>query len=274
MLGRLIKHEFKASAHSVLNIYLAAAITIVIMLLSYAVNVRWISALSTVALLIISVLAVVITIIAVIAGFYKTLYGSQGYLSFTLPVKSGQLLGAKALVSFVWILLSYIICIGIFIGVYLYVSEKVGENTVENIKVLLQVFGGVSTKAIGQMIIFFAVSIIMQIAVLIAEIYFSITLANTRAFQKIGMVSAIFIFFGVFILMQIVTAVLTTYVPVTLYYDPLSAGGGLALSFSQSMIQNPTGVNLGLTGLVFQIFAAAALFISTGWLMKNKINVK
>lgn len=274
MLGRLIKHEFKASAHSVLNIYLAAAITIVIMLLSYAVNVRWISALSTVALLIISVLAVVITIIAVIAGFYKTLYGSQGYLSFTLPVKSGQLLGAKALVSFIWILLSYIICIGIFIGVYLYISEKVGENTVENIKVLLQVFGGVSTKAIGQMIIFFAVSIIMQIAVLIAEIYFSITLANTRAFQKIGMVSAIFIFFGVFILMQIVTAVLTTYVPVTLYYDPLSAGGGLALSFSQSMIQNPTGVNLGLTGLVFQIFAAAALFISTGWLMKNKINVK
>lgn len=274
MLGRLIKHEFKASAHSVLNIYLAAAITIVIMLLSYAVNVRWISALSTVALLIISVLAVVITIIAVIAGFYKTLYGSQGYLSFTLPVKSGQLLGAKALVSFLWILLSYIICIGIFIGVYFYVSAKVGENTVENIKVLLQVFGGVSTKAIGQMIIFFAVSIIMQIAVLIAEIYFSITLANTRAFQKIGMVSAIFIFFGVFILMQIVTALLTTYVPVTLYYDPLSAGGGLALSFSQSMIQNPTGVNLGLTGLIFEIFAAAALFFTTGWLMKNKINVK
>jgi len=274
MLGKLIKHEFKASAHSVLNIYLAAAITIVIMLLSFAVKVRWISALSTAALLIISVLAVVITIIAVIAGFYKTLYGSQGYLSFTLPVKSGQLLGAKALVSFVWILLSYISCIGIFIGVYFYVSAKVGENTVENIKVLLQVFGGVSTKAIGQMIVFFVVSIIMQIAVLIAEIYFSITLANTRVFQKIGTVSAIFIFFGVFILMQIITAVLTTYVPVTLYYDPLSAGGGLALSFSQSMIQNPTGVNLGLTGLIFQIFAAAALFVSTGWLMKNKVNVK
>lgn len=274
MLGKLIKHEFKASAHSVLNIYLAAAITIVIMLLSYAVKIRWISALSTVALLIISVLAVVITIIAVIAGFYKTLYGSQGYLSFTLPVKSGQLLGAKALVSFVWILLSYIICIGIFVGVYFYVSAKVGENTVENIKMLLQVFGGVSTKAIGQMIIFFVVSIIMQIAVLIAEIYFSITLANTRAFQKIGAVSAIFIFFGVFVLMQIVTAVLTTYVPVTLYYDPLAAGGGLALSFSQSMIQNPTGVNLGLTGLVFEIIAAAALFFTTGWLMKNKINVK
>ena len=274
MLGKLIKHEFKASAHSVLNIYLAAAITIVIMLLSYAVKIRWISALSTVALLIISVLAVVITIIAVIAGFYKTLYGSQGYLSFTLPVKSGQLLGAKALVSFIWILLRYIICIGIFVGVYFYVSAKVGENTVENIKMLLQVFGGVSTKAIGQMIIFFVVSIIMQIAVLIAEIYFSITLANTRAFQKIGAVSAIFIFFGVFVLMQIVTAVLTTYVPVTLYYDPLAAGGGLALSFSQSMIQNPTGVNLGLTGLVFEIIAAAALFFTTGWLMKNKINVK
>ena len=111
MLGKLIKNEFKTSAHSVANIYLAAAITIAVMLLSYAVHIKWISVISTVALLLISVIAVIITLVAVIANFYKTLYGPQGYLSFTLPVKSGQLLASKAIVSFVWMFASYIITI-------------------------------------------------------------------------------------------------------------------------------------------------------------------
>ena len=271
MLGKLIKNEFKSTAHSVLNIYLAAAITIVIMILSYMVKIKWISTLSTVALLAISGVAVLITLIAVVSGFYKSLYSSQGYLSFTLPVKSGQLLASKAIVSFAWILLSYIIAIGIWIGVYFYAAAKIGQDRITTIKALLQMFEGVpSEKAIKQLLIFFCVLIFAQIAVFIAEVYFAITLANTKTFQKIGMVSAIFIFFAVFIVMQILNAMLTSYVPVTLNV----AGDGLALTFTQSMVNYTGGLSFGVTGFIFQIFAAAALFTVTSYLMKNKVNVK
>lgn len=272
MLGKLIKNEFKSSAHSLLNIYLAAAITIVVMLLSYVVKIRWISFISTIALLLISVIAVIITLVAVISNFYKTLYGQQGYLSFTLPVKSGGLLAAKAIVSFVWILLSYIIGIAIWVGVYLYSTASVGKDTMTAVQTLLQLIQGMpNATAIKQIVVIICVMIFAFIAILIAEIYFAITLANTKTFQKMGMISAIFIFFAVFIVLQIIQSVLTSFVPVSLVADEY----GLAVSFTQSMVGGSSGsLTLGITGFVFEILAAAGLFVATAWLMNKKVNVK
>ena len=271
MLGKLIKNEFKTSANSVLNIYLAAAITIAIMLLSYVAKIKWISTLSTVALMVISGVAVLITLVAVISNFYKTLYGPQGYLSFTLPVKSSQLLASKAIVSFAWILLSYIVAIAIWVGVYFYAAARIGQDTMTTIKMLLQMFEGMpGEKAIRQLLVFSGVMIFVQITVFIAEVYFAITLANTKHFQKIGMVSAIFIFFAIFIVMQIVIGLLTNYVPITLTVG----ADGLLLSFTHSMVNSPGGFSMGVTGFIFQIIGSAALFSSTAFLMKNKVNIK
>jgi len=271
MLGKLIKNEFKSSAHSVANIYLAAGITIVIMLLSYVVKIKWISTLSTVALLLISVIAVIITLVAVITNFYKTLYGQQGYLSFTLPVKSSHLLTAKALVSFAWILISYIITIAIWVGVYVYAAAMVGKDTMTALKTMMQIFAGMpNASVIRQLLVIFCIMIFAQIAVFIAEIYFALTLANTKTFQKIGMVSAIFIFFGVFIVMQILVFVLTNIVPISL----VASVEGLSVSFTQNMMSSTGNLTLGLTGFIFEVFAAAGLFAATAYLMKNKINVK
>ena len=90
MLGKLVKNEIKASAHTMANIYIAALVTIGIMLLAYLVDINWLSGLATIALIFIAIIALIITFVGVIANFYKTLYGPQGYLSFTLPVSSSH----------------------------------------------------------------------------------------------------------------------------------------------------------------------------------------
>lgn len=270
MLGKLFKNEFKSSAHSILNIYLAAVITIGVMLLSYVVKIKWISTLSTIALLLIGGLAIIITVVAVISNFYKSLYGAQGYLSFTLPVKSGHLLLSKAAVSFAWILLSYIIFLGIIIGVYFYSAAMVGQNTIETVKTLVVMFGLQGEQSIKELLVLAGVMVFVQIAVFIAEVYFSITLANTRVFQKIGMVSAIFIFFAVFIVMQILVFLLTSYVPVTL----VATAEGLQFSFEGNMLDRAGEITMGVAGFVFEVLAAAGLFAATARLMKTKINVK
>ena len=263
MLGKLFKNEFKSSAHSILNIYLAAVITIGVMLLSYVVKIKWISTLSTIALLLIGGLAIIITVVAVISNFYKSLYGAQGYLSFTLPVKSGHLLLSKAAVSFAWILL-------IIIGVYFYSAAMVGQNTIETVKTLVVMFGLQGEQSIKELLVLAGVMVFVQIAVFIAEVYFSITLANTRVFQKIGMVSAIFIFFAVFIVMQILVFLLTSYVPVTL----VATAEGLQFSFEGNMLDRAGEITMGVAGFVFEVLAAAGLFAATARLMKTKINVK
>ena len=68
MLGKLIKHEFQSSAHSVMNIYIAAAVALAAMLLSYAVKVTWVGVIGSIALIIIGLICVVITLVAVVTN--------------------------------------------------------------------------------------------------------------------------------------------------------------------------------------------------------------
>jgi len=123
-----------------MNIYVAAAVTIGIMLIAYAIDISWLSAMATVALFLIALIALIITFVGVIANFYKTLYGQQGYLSFTLPVTSGQLLAAKAIVAFLWMIVSYAVSIGIMIWIYDYVTSLIGENNLNMIKTIISMF--------------------------------------------------------------------------------------------------------------------------------------
>ena len=60
--------------------------------------------------------------------FNKTLYTDQGYLTYTLPVKSKDILISKAIVSFVWLALSYIVLVGTVVGIAWYAKAKLGES--------------------------------------------------------------------------------------------------------------------------------------------------
>ena len=86
MLGKLIKNEFKSTAHSMFGVFLAAGITFVIMLVVFLFKVKSLMTLSSVVLGAIAVAVLVITLFSIITMFNKSLYGAQGYLSFTLPV--------------------------------------------------------------------------------------------------------------------------------------------------------------------------------------------
>ena len=232
MLGKLIKNEIKMSAHMMMNIYVAAAVTIVIMLLAYAIDISWLSAMATIALFLIAMIALIITFVGVIANFYKTLYGQQGYLSFTLPVTSGQLLAAKAIVAFLWMIVSYAVSIGIMIWIYDYVTSLIGDNNITMIKMIISMFRSMpGAKAIKGYLVLLVFAVFIQLAFLISELFFSITFANTRVMQKLGAAGPIIVFFAIFIVAQICNFLLTNYVPII-----VSPGeNGLIFSFGSSM---------------------------------------
>ena len=48
----------------------------------------------------------IVTQVLIAIRFYKTMTSQEAYLTFTLPAKTGQLLFAKWLVSFVWYILA------------------------------------------------------------------------------------------------------------------------------------------------------------------------
>ena len=262
MLGKLIKNEIKMSAHMMMNIYVAAAVTIGIMLIAYAIDISWLSAMATVALFLIALIALIITFVGVIANFYKTLYGQQGYLSFTLPVTSGQLLAAKAIVAFLWMIVSYA-------GGIRYVTSLIGENNLNMIKTIISMFRSMpGAKAIKGYIVLLVLAVFVQLAFLISELFFSITFANTRIMQKLGAAGPIVVFFAIFIIAQICNFLLTNYVPIT-----VSPGtDGLVFSFGTAM--STKDLSFGVTGVIFQFLVSIGLFFGTGWLMNHKVNIK
>ena len=270
MLGKLIKNEFKANIHTIGMIYVVAAAAILVMMAAFIVKITWLSALATIVLIGTGILAIVMTFVSVVSNFKKTLFGGQGYLSFTLPVTSGQLLAAKTITSFCWMLLSYAVAIGVFIGVYLYSTAMIGEDVKLAIQMMFSMFEGMpSGDTIKLAIAFIALILFIRIVVLIAQLYFAITIANTRIMQKLGGFAAVVVFFAVFIVMQIIGVVLAQYVPLSI----VLTSEGIFYS-TQSTMADPLGLSFGLAGTIFNVVAAAGLFVATAKLMNSKVNIK
>ena len=120
MLGKLIKHEFKATARSFFPIYIVLFVVTIFMKLMREIPL-WMDAdgmvtnlLGGFAMLsfVISIIAVILgTVILIIRRFYNNMLKDEGYLSFTLPASVGQHIASKALVSYVWILVSGVMVI-------------------------------------------------------------------------------------------------------------------------------------------------------------------
>lgn len=270
MLGKLIKNEFKANIHTIGMIYVVAAAAILVMMAAFIVKITWLSAVATVVLCATGALAIVMTFVSVVQNFKKTLFGGQGYLSFTLPVTSGQLLAAKTITSFCWMLLSYAVAIGIFFGVYLYATAMIGEDVKFAIQMVVSMFEGLpSGETIKLALAFFALIVFVRIVVLIAQLYFAITISNTRIMQKFGGFAPVAVFFAVFVVMQIIDVVLSQYVPLSI----VLTGDGLFYS-TEATMANPIGLSFGVAGTIFNVVCGALLFVGTAKLMNSKVNIK
>ena len=119
MLGKLIKHEFRATGRVMLPMYLVLLATAVGSNLSG----RWMLGSSRSALSVLGTLIVVafgfaifgvllMSFVLMIQRFYKNLLQDEGYLMFTLPVSVHQHIWAKVIVSAVWFIATVLVIIG------------------------------------------------------------------------------------------------------------------------------------------------------------------
>ena len=174
MLGKLIKHEFKSTAHAMFGIYLSALITFAVMLLVFFVKNKTLMVLSSVTLGGICIAALIITIIAIIGMFNKSLYGNQGYLSFTLPVSGKDLLASKTIVSLSWVLISFVFAIAVSLFLVFYWIAQTSDNVkdiVQTVYNMLQTMQGVpdsdtAIKSIVVIVVFLFIKCLFLIFIL------------------------------------------------------------------------------------------------------------
>jgi len=110
MLGKLFKHEMKAMARLLLPLLAVLAVLtivdrIVIYLDVFEGTLSLIPGIITFAYVMTIIAVVIVSSVLVIYRFYKNLLTDEGYLMFTLPAKSHQLINSKLIASMIWTVL-------------------------------------------------------------------------------------------------------------------------------------------------------------------------
>ena len=278
MLGKLIKNEFKSTAHSMFGVFMAAGITFVVMLIVFLFKVKALMTLSSVVLGAIAGAVLVITLFSIITMFNKSLYGAQGYLSFTLPVTGKQLLAAKTIVSLIWVSISFLFAILVTVFLVVYWIAQTSDNikqVVQSIYDLLRSMQGMPDPQTALKFIIVMVIVLFILALfLIFKVAFSLAVANTKRFQKFNpILIAILIYVSIFIVQSIGT-VAAAYIPVNLAIG--STGIGLVLGETVLGLPGMESIfiQMPILGYIFEALICVILYVATGNIMTDHVNIK
>lgn len=271
MLGKLIKHEIRHSARYHLAILVATVAVTVVVGISLLSDSSLLAALSCFALAITGVATVVITLVSVIKNFYDTIYGRQGYLTLTLPVKGSIILFSKVLVSFLWVVVGFAATAVPYVLIFLYARVKtsgLSDMLGDALKGILSML-----PEPGVLVAFLAVMVVLliaQILTYVGYVYFSVTVANTRAFHNHPKLFGGLTFFAISLIVSQIGNALGEVIPFSFVvsYDKAYFSFKAAEEVGNALLTYPIG------GTLFSGLVALGLLVLTGYVIENKVNIK
>ncbi len=276
MFGKLIKHEFIATGRIMAIVYGIIAVLSAYILGSFYLGDASVDSdallpsLSLILLFFVAMANVVLTIIVIMTNFQKSLYGDQGYLTFTLPVKSVSLLSAKILVSTFWYIaasLTVVVASFLFLGA---VEKDLGEEGVTLIEMLLGLYDSEMSIAvlIFQIAMVF-VDFFFAALMFTLEVCFAITLSNTRLFQKHHVIFTL-VFSGVAAwVTSKITSLVTDFATFGFNYDMDTDKLELVVNESEMFLSY-----IDLLTPIVTFALTIVFFFGTNYLMKKKINLR
>lgn len=276
MLGKLLKYEMKASARTLLPLYigtLAVALVCgiqVTMLISSEVGTvvdslfagnSIILAFTFLLFFALCVAIVVLTAMIIIQRFNKNLIGDEGYLMFTLPVSHVQLLTSKLTAGLLWVIVGtvvmglagIIICVpAAFVAAADQVDWAYFWNEVQYLFNMWNPFASIGL---------WIVDVVLTIVATILTVYISIMIGQTEQFDKHRVAVSVVAFFLI--------NWLFTFVYTNLLY---------LLSYSTTSIMDATAFTSVINGMlgidiVMTLIQCAICFAGTIWFMKKKLNL-
>lgn len=296
MLGKLIKHAFKAHARAVYGAYIAifgvGAVMLILMLVNWegigengfgaGLVIKGIAAL---ALVLTAFVGLVLTFSSVLREFHRSMYGKEGELTMALPVRASSLLFSKWLSGAFWVALNYtVLCLCIF-GSFLYILRH-SLGTIQedvNLTTLLSQFStllvntfSLKVTNIGvilNILTLYAVYGGVTVVTLVMLGFFAITLGHCRPFHKPGAIGRILYFFGALLLSggfaALVNALLPIYIVITPEYFTFTLNSADA---AMAMAYNGYGI-YSMTGSFCWFIAGIIFFLATSVLIDRKVNV-
>ena len=181
MLGKLIKHEFKACSRYFLPIYVA--LLLIFLLNGFTLPKTSDSAISLIMIILltsVTLLFIFINLYVTIKRFASSIYGEEGYLTNTLPVTVNQLIASKAITILIYSFFSTIV---LGIAILLLMLPNISKVNILNIShVLKDIMKVVNQSDINISLSIFNFTLVFIISTISATIYiyFSISVAHLK----------------------------------------------------------------------------------------------
>lgn len=275
MLRKLMKYEFKATARWFFPLYIAIVLFALIsrtLISTQSVendiikNLRGIlTTISILAYVLLFVGTMVISLVVVVQRFYKSLLGDEGYLMFTLPVKTWQHTTSKLLIAMLWNVLSALIG---FCSIMLFIPSREMSELINELSKIIGIFNA-SFYILGGLIL------LVNIARTIIEIYAAISLGHI--FNKHRIILSFAFYIGINTISQVVYMLILPFVSspfVKVISEDISFGVSIEHNSFPFANMVPQLMTLSVIILVISIILSAGYYIATNYLLKTKLNLE
>lgn len=265
MLIKLMKHEWKGTYKTFLLMYGILLLLSISMVIGIQIKSDWLIQI-TVGLMGLSMFAVCLGYgVMVFWRYNKNLYGSEGYLMFTLPVSGWQLLASKLLTSVLWGILTVIV--GLFCGGIILIPA-ISYNEAGFYKIFMdQLWQAIHFVGMDNIILGIFI-ILAGVIASILEVYFIITAVHlpfiTRGRVIIGLLLT-------YVLDKIQTFLMTNLAPRGLKEAVVALVNNSSPSAMEMIQVYRSG---GLFILFVMILLGAIYFAATTFILSKKVSIK
>ena len=210
-----------------------------------------------------------ISLFILMQRYYKNLFSDEGYLTFTLPVKTSSIILSKLFTAVIW---SVIITICTIIGVMIFVLFGTSASFINNevvdgfSHVFKQIFEFYFTGSAVQIIylIELLISIIVSLFTNILLMYLAITIGCQIA-KKHKVLASIGMYFVISSVVSVLSTIIQVITTTTLY-------GGFDFIYVEPTLSDVTLILL--PSIIFSIILGVCYFLLNNYILKNKLNIE
>ncbi|SCI26317.1 MULTISPECIES: ABC transporter permease [unclassified Romboutsia] len=270
MLGKLIKYELKACGRTFFPLYCAIIFMSLIVGFSMNMEVFQIQGISMIVLFGLFVALVVLTIMITIQRFRKNLLDDEGYLMFTLPVSSRELVLSKYIVSLLYAILSGIVSILSF-TIMGFIISKI--SILELISVLSEVFSQI--HPISNMILVTLLFMIVSYSVFILTLYLSVSMGQLPIFNKHRNLVAFISFFVINILSskiyELISSIFINTIDETRLDIPINSSNDFMINLSE---MSKVFSSYFIYDIVIYILLGIIILFGITYILDKKLNLE
>ncbi|MDY4560529.1 MAG: hypothetical protein SO435_02265 [Peptostreptococcus porci] len=277
MLGKLIKYEFKATSRYFVPIFIAMILVFFINSLLVYANLNYVEVNEVVVGIMIALTLGVIIALSIIQiyvsakRFAQGVFGDEGYLTNTLPVKTHEIIISKTVVMFLFGLFSFIVMVFSIGMVCVAMYSSLPPEGIKSFWDSLEQAYPFITSDLILAIVFFMISLIIGMISSPLLIFLCVSIGHLKAFVShkylVGILS--------YVIISIITGIFSS-----TRFDQIFAGMNSTAEYVNPTIENniqtmTTFLNkLSVESILQSVILIVVCYAATQFIVSRKLNLE